>query len=94
MSSAAENVIRFPSQFTIRNIEEAYQRCEQALSDTGVLRIDVSEVTKIDTAGMQVLLALKKELEAQHLALEWVAVNDVVRDAAFMLGIRDLWDKQ
>jgi len=90
MSGAAENLIRLPSQFTIRNIEEAYQRCEQALSDSGVLRIDASEVSKIDTAGMQVLLALKKELATQHLALEWVAVNDVVKDAATMLGIRDL----
>ena len=90
MSVSSENVIRLPSQFTIRQIEDAYQRCEEALRDSGVLRIDVSDVSKIDTAGLQLLLALKQELATQQLTLEWVAVNDVVRDAASMLGIADL----
>ena len=90
MSESAKNIVRLPSQFTIRQIEDTYRQCEAALRDADILRIDGSDVSKIDSAGMQVLLSLKKELAAQHVALEWIAVNDVVLDAAAMLGIRDL----
>lgn len=90
MAEHMESAIHLPSQLTIRQIEQVYRQCEEALKGSGNLLIDASEVSKIDTSGVQLLLALKAELDQQHSTLEWVGISNAMRDAVRFIGVQHL----
>jgi len=89
----SDNVIQLPSHFTIRQVERVHRQCEDALKGIGNLRIDASEVSKVDTAGLQLLMALKFELDGQHCAIDWIAVTDELRGAANFFGMQALFEQ-
>jgi ABC-type transporter Mla MlaB component len=62
------------------------------LKGTANLRVDASEVSKVDTAGLQLLVALKNEMDLQHSAIEWISVTDELRHAAQFMGLRYLFE--
>jgi ABC-type transporter Mla MlaB component len=88
--ASPETIIRLPPQFTIRTIEEVCRRFEEALKGAGTLRVDVSDVTKIDTAGLQLLLAIKMELASHQTAPEWLGTNATIDEAAAIAGLTGL----
>lgn len=92
MAGATENSIQLPSHLTIRQIEQVYRQCEEALKGTANLRVDASEVSKVDTAGLQLLAALKTEMDQQHSAIEWISVTDELRHAARFMGLQHLFE--
>jgi anti-anti-sigma factor len=52
-----------------------------------VLRLDLEGIADIDTAGVQLLLALSKESTAKGGALELANANEAVRSAFALLGL-------
>lgn len=92
MAETSDNSIQLPSHLTIRQIEQVYRLCENALKGTANLRIDASDVTKVDTAGLQLLIALKLEMDQQHSAIEWAAVADELRQTAQFMGVHNLFE--
>jgi anti-anti-sigma factor len=49
--------------------------------------VDLSQVTEIDSAGVQLIVAAKREAEARHKRLHFSACSDPVRDVAGLLGL-------
>ena len=92
MAGNPDNSVLLPSQLTIRQIEQVYRQCDNALKGAGTLRIDASAVSKVDTAGMQLLIALKTEMDSQHSAIEWLAINDELRNVARFMGLQALFE--
>lgn len=92
MAESQDNSILLPPHLTIRQIEQVYRQCDDALKDTASLRIDASGVSKVDTAGLQLLIALKIEMDKQLSSIEWVAVADELRHAAHFMGVQDLFE--
>jgi ABC-type transporter Mla MlaB component len=92
MTETADNSIRLPSHLTIRQAAEVYRQCEDALKGTASLRVNASEVSKVDTAGLQLLVALKTEMDQQRSAIEWISITDELRRAAQFMGLQHLFD--
>jgi ABC-type transporter Mla MlaB component len=87
-----DNSVQLPSHLTIRHIEQVYHQFEDALKGTGNLRIDASAVSKVDTAGIQLLIGLKIEMDSQHSAIEWISVTDELRHVAQFMGMQQLFE--
>ena len=92
MAESPDNFVQLPSHLTIRQVEQVHRQCEVALKGTGNLRIDASDVSKIDTAGLQLLMALKIEMDNQHSAIEWIAITDELRRTASFMGMQALFE--
>jgi phospholipid transport system transporter-binding protein len=61
----------------------------RAVSDGRTVQIDARDVTRIDTAGIQLLLALSLELQRRGRALVWLGISEVVEQVARLTGLRD-----
>ncbi len=53
-------------------------------------RVDLSEVSELDTAGLQLLLMVKRICAARELVLQMVKPSAAVREVMDLLRIRDL----
>jgi len=65
-----------------------------AAADAGPLALDLSAVTEIDSAGVQLLLALRASLAARGRALHLQAPGGMVREALGTLGLQSLFVSQ
>lgn len=74
---------------TIANAAEIHQSLQAALSESLHLELKADEVDKVDSAGLQVILALFKEIEKVSGKVEWNTPSDVLKQAAITLGISD-----
>jgi anti-anti-sigma regulatory factor len=74
-------------------IREANERKAQlcAALDAGVVAIDLSAVTAIDTAGVQLLVAVAQEAARRQLPLRLLACPAVLRQAVRSLGVDGLF---
>jgi anti-anti-sigma regulatory factor len=71
---------------TIREVGELRTHLLQALPANAVI-LDASAVTKIDTAGVQLLLTFIRDRKRAGCQTRWAAVPDAVRAAAQRLGL-------
>jgi len=86
-----------PEHLVISTVEEFKLELADALS-TGVdIELDASDVAKVDSAGMQLLLAFKRAVEANKLAFKWLKVSTQFVVIAEKIGIHkelDILDAQ
>lgn len=54
-------IVEFSDDFGIDQIEQCYATLNSAFQDATELTIDLTKVTSIDTSGVQLLIAAKKE---------------------------------
>lgn len=80
-------------EFNIYTAGEWRDRLSEVFAQTGDVRVDLSEVTEIDTAGLQLLIAARFQAEKE--AREFILVNysqpvinalDFCRLSDFFLG--------
>jgi anti-sigma B factor antagonist len=65
---------------TIQTAAEQKAALLEMLDRADDLEIVLADVTELDTAGLQVLLLIKREAAQLGKALRWVAPNQVVMD--------------
>jgi len=73
---------------TIYTAEENKKNIVQALSDD-VQEIDLSEVTEIDTSGIQLLLMARKQADKQEKPLNFIAASDEVKNLVRQLHLSE-----
>ena len=61
----------------------------ERLDQAGDVEIDAGRVEKIDTAGLQLLVAFSRQLRESHRTLAWKAVAPELTRAAAQLGLAD-----
>jgi anti-anti-sigma regulatory factor len=61
----------------------------ERLDQAGDVEIDAGSVEKIDTAGLQLLVAFSRQLRESHRALAWKAVAPEMTRAAAQIGLAD-----
>ena len=76
------------NRLSIDQVEGLYQKLEGALLSGGDLTLDAGAVHFCDTAGLQMILSLRKTLSATGNDIVWSAVSDVVKETAGYLGLR------
>ncbi len=72
---------------TIATVEALHEELESALSSGVDIVFDGSQVQRCDTAGLQTLLAFKKELEKHSHQLSWKGVSENLSQVSGLLGL-------
>lgn len=78
-----EDIFSFtpPQNFTIYNALELKSALLGALAQTSkLLKLNLSQVTEIDSSGLQLLILLRREAKDQGKHLELVEPSDVVQE--------------
>jgi ABC-type transporter Mla MlaB component len=78
-----------PPALDIRDIRETFEFLRSAVN-CGVERIDASGVVRVDTAGLQLLLAAGRTAAAHGRALRWAGASSTLIEAATRLGVAGL----
>lgn len=91
-TAEADAVMSPGSALTIKTVEEFKQSIDQRLADDCEIIIDTTDLQKIDTAGLQLLLSLQASLNAQGRGLTWADKNPLIESAAQLLGLPDFFN--
>jgi anti-anti-sigma factor len=74
-------------ELTVLNACDIRNRLLTALDDTDGVDVDLSQVTEVDTAGVQLIVAAKREAEERHKALHFSGCSGQVLDVMGLLGL-------
>jgi ABC-type transporter Mla MlaB component len=71
----------------IDSVSSRLDELVRAVGERRPLRVDAREVTRIDTAGLQLLVAFALEAQRRALLVEWVGVSEAVWSAARLANL-------
>ncbi|QHJ01424.1 STAS domain-containing protein [Xylophilus rhododendri] len=72
---------------TIYRAQDLHAQLLQALEQDGALEIDLSEVSEIDSAGLQLIAAAQASAAARAAPLRLLAPSPAVRELFELLGL-------
>ncbi|GAA5644667.1 MULTISPECIES: STAS domain-containing protein [Vibrio] len=75
------------SEVNIANIEQVKAQLTTSLTQGEAVELDASEVCKVDTAGMQLLLSYVLGLKQQGTEVHWKSPSDELSTVAKLLGL-------
>lgn len=84
---------RLGDALTMASAVDACDRLRQVSESSERLELDLSSLQDIDTAGVQILLALRKERQAKGHLLRMVQPSQPVQDVMSILGLESLFDE-
>ncbi|HEX5392428.1 MAG TPA: STAS domain-containing protein [Rhodocyclaceae bacterium] len=79
--------IAVSGEFTIFNAIALREKFLSALNETDSLEVDLSQVSEIDSTGVQLMLAAQREAEERQKGLYFTHLSPVVAD---VLALTDL----
>ena len=74
---------------TLREVVAMKGQLLERLDQAGDVEIDAGRIEKIDTAGLQLLVAFSRQLHESHRTLAWKAVAPELARAAAQIGLAD-----
>jgi anti-anti-sigma regulatory factor len=85
-----ESVINLDTTLTVQNVVKLHEKLKQSYSVNNTIEINASQVSSIDTATLQLLVALKKDADKQQ--KEVVLVEPSLRfiESAGLLGLLEI----
>ncbi|HET8871743.1 MAG TPA: STAS domain-containing protein [Aquabacterium sp.] len=84
-----EPSFHLPAELTIAYAAQSRNGLLQAVSQ-GVSAFDARAVESIDTSGIQLLLALRRSLQAQQVSMRLLEPSDALQDALRLYGLSGL----
>lgn len=82
-------MIKFPSDLTIAQVNEYQSQIIPEIETHDVISIDDSELTRIDTIGVQFILAVVTYIIGQGKQIEWQSKSHILKESIHKLGITD-----
>jgi len=79
--------LKLPTEIGIHNVHYIKAECDQLLALSGQVDLDASQVSRVDTAALQLLYALIKKLAEQDRTVVWLSPSETLRQAAASLGL-------
>jgi anti-anti-sigma factor len=79
-------------ELTIYTVEARKDQLLAALDQSSRLELDLSGITEVDTAGLQLLIALERETQHRGVTLTWRAPSQAVIDALEISRLRTAFD--
>lgn len=86
---ADKTTIDCGTRLSIDQVEGLYQSFEAALLTGAVLSLEASNVQFCDTAGLQMIISLKKSLAQTGHDITWGGVSDNLKETAGYLGLSE-----
>lgn len=87
-----ESVINLEAVLTIQNVVKLYEKLKQSYSINNTIEINASHVSSIDTATLQLLVALKKDAVEQQKEVILVEPSPRFIESAELLGLLEMLD--
>lgn len=84
---AAEARIALNAVLDVRQVRRMHETLMPLVNDSAPLRIDGSQVTRVDTAALQLLAVFCRSVRAQDRPLVWESTSDEIRRAATLLNL-------
>jgi anti-anti-sigma factor len=85
--NGAPLVVYIEGEMTIYRAAEIKRTLLTSIVEAAVVEFDLSKVTELDSAGVQLLMLAKRTAQARHGALRLVAHSPVVRDVIELLSL-------
>ncbi len=82
--------ISLGESFCIPQAAAMQKRFLKALTVSKTIEIKANKIQKIDTSGLQIIVAIKKELDDSGGAIVWNNPSDELINSAKMLGVSDV----
>ncbi len=76
-----------PATMTISSVEALHEAMEPIVLQGCDVVVNGQAVEKIDTAGLQLVLAFKTAMTRQNVNFSWSACSDLLRESAQQLGL-------
>lgn len=89
-AAVAQPVVTLASNCTVKDAAALKQSLCAVLDSEAAVTLDVSAVERIDTAAIQVLCAFVRQRIADARIVIWLGVPAALREAAGLLGVREL----
>jgi len=83
-------MIKFPSDLTIAQVDEYQAQILPLIDDHDIITIDDSDLVRIDTIGVQFILAVVTYIIAQGKDIKWQSKSTVLKESIQQLGISDV----
>lgn len=86
-ASPSGGLLRLPDALEIHCVRDFARLARERLASGGAMRIDGSAVQSADTAGLQLLLALRRDVLASGTSFEWHGISPVLLETGALLGL-------
>lgn len=80
-------MFKLPAQLIINHVETLYHQLIKLLSSGEDVLLDISEVEKTDTAGLQLLCVIQKSLTETDNTIAWQGHSEALSDTAKLIGV-------
>ena len=84
-----KNMYQLPAELVINSVSELKASLLELLSKQSSIELDVSLVARADTASLQILCSLQKNLAETQQQIIWHGKSDALFAAAKTLGVQD-----
>lgn len=82
-------MIKLPSDLTIAQVDEYQSEIVSQIDSQDVITIDDSALSRIDTIGVQFILAIVTYIIAQGKEIKWESKSNILKETIHNLGITD-----
>ncbi|KTF13288.1 lipid asymmetry maintenance protein MlaB [Pseudoalteromonas sp. H105] len=82
-------MIKLPAELAINQVEILHQDFLNELSGNDDVCLDISDVTRADTASVQLLCSLQKHLLSVQHKIIWVGQSDALKSVITQLGLSE-----
>jgi anti-anti-sigma regulatory factor len=82
-------MFKLPAQLTIAQVEDCKAQLLIEIDKNDVITFDDSDVTSIDTVGVQLLLAAVTYIAANNKELFWSSTSSVIQTSVKQLGLNE-----
>ncbi len=81
--------IKLPMELTIAQVEQFKQEALEMINQSATLLIDDSNISRIDTTGVQLILAIVTQISSLNKELTWQCKADCIIESIKQLGINE-----
>lgn len=90
---SSKAVLLKPDNMTIYEAMEIHTMFLDALKNSKKVKVDLSEVSEIDSSGLQLLIALKDDAKQQGKKVKFIAPNEDILALFDLFGIKNFFSK-
>lgn len=90
MTEETRDELVLPEEISIVNIGEWKDKLTDLLEASSSIAINASDLTRVDTAAVQLMVAFIKELQTQNIEFEWANRSTELDKVARQLGLESM----
>jgi len=86
---SAESTLKLPEELSIANVAEWKSKLSSLLHESSPLTLDAEELSRVDTAAIQLLAAFTVKVQGSDMELHWSNPSEALKKTAQQLGMLD-----